>query len=192
MKITQIPWILIIFRFAVSPHIIVMWLSKVDGSWFLPVLVLAVLSDIFDGVIARRQHSVTEKLRLFDSYTDALLFITVWFVIFARDWKLLIPYRLWMLTLIAVQLFSYLIPLIKFGRFPSYHAYTAKIWALGLLVSEISLLCYHTAGIYLIMAIGLGFLSNLDGITISIPLPEWKQDVKSTFVALRIRRDTQH
>ncbi len=191
MKITQIPWILIIFRFAVSPLIIVMWLSKVDGSWFLPVLVLAVLSDIFDGVIARRQHSVTEKLRLFDSYTDALLFTTVWFVILEKDSDLLLPYRLWLFSLVAVQLFSYIIPIIKFGRLPSYHAYTAKIWDLSLFVSEISLLCYHTAGIYLSMAIGMGYLSNLDGISISLLLPEWKQDVKSMFMAIALRRNRQ-
>lgn len=67
MKLTNIPSILVILRFTIAPLLL---LDALDGHttiWFIVGYIIAVISDIFDGIIARRLGVSTVKLRQADS-----------------------------------------------------------------------------------------------------------------------------
>jgi CDP-diacylglycerol--glycerol-3-phosphate 3-phosphatidyltransferase len=70
----SIPASLVSFRAALGPGIIVMSLFGSSGLVLAACLVLALLSDIFDGVLARRSHIDTENLRRWDTRADTLFY----------------------------------------------------------------------------------------------------------------------
>ena len=88
-----------------------------------------------------------------------------------------------------MDLLGYAVDLVRYRRITSLHAYSAKAWGITLFMATIALLVFHTGGVYLRMAIVLGYISNLDGLVIKLLLPTWQTDVHSTFHALKILRE---
>src|SRR3990167_5874203 len=78
MTLSSIPWALVIFRLAAGPALIT--LAMLGGRAFavaaVVVLSLGVLSDILDGIIARRLKVATERLRRFDSRADVAFWVS--------------------------------------------------------------------------------------------------------------------
>ncbi|MEI7768525.1 MAG: CDP-alcohol phosphatidyltransferase family protein [Chloroflexales bacterium] len=127
-------------RFALGP---LLFLDAADGTttrWFLAGLVVAFLSDIFDGVLARRMGRVSVQLREADGLTD------VWFYTWlaASAWwshrAVISAAALPILLMLGTQLLAWLIDWLKYRRLSTYHAYTAKLWRCRiLLVGALSL-----------------------------------------------------
>lgn len=73
--IRQIPVALLVFRAIAGPVLIVAAIAGASGVFLAAVLVLAFLSDVFDGIIARRLAVATEGLRSADSIIDTFFYI---------------------------------------------------------------------------------------------------------------------
>jgi phosphatidylglycerophosphate synthase len=54
MKLAYIPSILVGLRLAIAPLLLLEAIDRQVSGWFLVGYVVALLSDIFDGTIARR------------------------------------------------------------------------------------------------------------------------------------------
>ncbi len=54
IKLTYLPAILVGFRFAIAPFLLLDALDGAVTNWFLCGYSLAIVSDIFDGIIARK------------------------------------------------------------------------------------------------------------------------------------------
>jgi phosphatidylserine synthase len=145
------------------------------------------LSDIFDGIIARRLGVSTAQLRQADSWADICLYLSI----AASAWlvypKIILDFRVPFLLAIAAQLTLFTVSLIKFQKFPSFHTYTAKIWGLTLLAATISLFGFANPSL-LWLAIALCLINSLEEIVMTLILPEWQCDVLSLFDALNLRR----
>jgi hypothetical protein len=77
---------------------------------------------------------------------------------------------------------------IKFGKLPSYHSYIAKTWGLVLASALVAgFVTKHPAG-WLVAALLLGALSNIEGLAMSLIMPVWQQDIKTLGRALALRR----
>ena len=70
------PELLIAFRGVCAPAIFVLACFHFPGAVLAAVLVVAFLSDIFDGVIARRQGTATAELRSADTIVDTVFFVS--------------------------------------------------------------------------------------------------------------------
>ena len=75
-----LPYILILFRFLLAPTIL--WIAyATPESVARPAIVIAIvvglLSDIFDGIIARHRGISTVKMRRLDSQTDLVFWLSV-------------------------------------------------------------------------------------------------------------------
>ena len=68
LKRATIPWMLVGLRFAIAPLLLVDALDGSAGSGFLGGYIIAVLSDIFDGILARRLGVSTVAVRQADSW----------------------------------------------------------------------------------------------------------------------------
>jgi phosphatidylglycerophosphate synthase len=70
-----VPNLLSALRIALMPAVL---LTAVGGSkpWFVGLLVAALLTDAFDGFLARRLHAESELGRKLDSFADYLVMIT--------------------------------------------------------------------------------------------------------------------
>lgn len=115
-----LPAILVSFRAMLGLGVIV--ISQLSRSGFLlaSCIVLALLSDVFDGVLARRWHIDTENLRRWDTRADTLFYACVLFVVWLR-YPTAIEHR-WLLIagLLTAEAANHVIAIAKFGRHASY------------------------------------------------------------------------
>jgi CDP-diacylglycerol--glycerol-3-phosphate 3-phosphatidyltransferase len=181
----SVPALLIALRFALGP---LLFLDAADGTttrWFLVGLAAAFLSDIFDGVLARRMGRVSVQLREADGLTD------VWFYAWlaASAWwshrAVIIDAALPILLMLGAQLLAWLIDWIRYRRFSNYHAYSAKLWGITLFVATVALFGSDTGGIFFWVAAVAGLICTAEEIAITLTLDVWTCDVPSIVHARR-------
>ena len=152
------------------------------------VFVLAFLSDVFDGVIARRLNVVTKNLRVFDSYADITMYICLMaaiLIIFrGRIRFLVIPF----VIVFAFQVLNWSVSAVKFRRLTSYHSYMAKLRGVVLFISVALLFVADEPRVFW-LSIAFAIVSNIEGTIISFILPQWNYDVWSIPNALRLRAE---
>ena len=73
----SLPTALVVLRFVLGPFLLWDALDGQTGIGFLIAYIAAFLSDIFDGIIARRLGVSTAKLRKADSWADVCLYICI-------------------------------------------------------------------------------------------------------------------
>jgi phosphatidylglycerophosphate synthase len=187
----SLPAALVVLRFAIAP--LLLW-DAWDGrtsAGFVVGYSVAVLSDILDGMIARRLGVSTAKLRQGDSWADVSLYSCVALSIWRVFPDTIATFQRPLLLLLLAQLALYGLSWFKFGKFPSYHTYTAKFWGVMLAIATIMLFGFGQAGISLWLAIGAGLLNSIEEIAITLILPTWQHDVLSLNQAKRQAIDEQ-
>ncbi|AFY66929.1 CDP-alcohol phosphatidyltransferase family protein [Geitlerinema sp. PCC 7407] len=186
--LNKIPGFLVAFRFAIALLLLIDAADHAVGPWFLVGYVAAVLSDIFDGIIARRLGVSTVGLRQADSLADVCLYSSVAFSVWWVHPAVLLAFRGPLLVCVAAQIAVYAASLIKFGQAPSFHTYIAKAWGLGLCAATVSLFGFgHSAALWL--AIALCWLNSLEEVLMTLILPQWHHDVLTLGHALRLRAE---
>jgi CDP-diacylglycerol--glycerol-3-phosphate 3-phosphatidyltransferase len=183
-----IPTLLVALRVLLGPTLIAMTIRNAPGVWLLVLLIAALLSDILDGIVARRLGVATERLRVADSWADGWFYLWVCAAVWFKAPEIIRAFRVPIIVLLSMDLFGYAVDLVKYRRITSLHAYSAKAWGIALFIATVALLVYHTGGVFLWMAIVLGYVCNLEGLAIKILLPTWQTDVHSVFHALKMRR----
>jgi len=183
-----IPVSLVILRCAIAPFLLWdAWDGRVSPV-FLVAYGIAVMSDIFDGIIARRLDVSTEGLRTADSWADRWLYLCVAIAAWRTHAEVILDFREPLLTVVGLQGMWWVVNLAKYGRPASYHTYSAKAWGLSLISVAIALFGYNTGGLMLWIAIILGCFHTLEEIMMTLLLPTWHHDVLSIVHAFRLRR----
>lgn len=183
-----VPLGLTALRALLAPAMLVAAYYGADGALFAAFLILAFLSDVFDGVLARRLNVVTPGLRRFDTITDTAFYVCAALAAM-RLYPAAITARATGITvLIALELTRYVFDWIKFRRVASYHMWSSKLWGLLLFGAFLALLGFGQSGWLLSLAIVAGIVADLEGLAISFVLPEPRTDVPSIVHALRLRR----
>jgi phosphatidylglycerophosphate synthase len=184
----RVPVFLIFVRFALGPGIMFLSCFSPHGALLVTCIGLALLSDIFDGVLARRWYLDTETLRRWDTRADTFFYICVLLVAmlrypdaFERRWILLAG-------LAAAEAMQHAFAAIKYGRHASYHSILSKIWGLMMATAMCSLLGFGLDNWFLDLTLAWGILCNLQGLAMSLMLPTWHKDVPTLFHAARIRQ----
>lgn len=90
-KIITIPNILSLFRLLLIPVIIWLYIVKKDPVWTTIILVLSGITDIVDGIIARKCHMVSDFGKAFDPVADKLTQIAMLFCLVSRFKWMLLP-----------------------------------------------------------------------------------------------------
>ena len=73
----SIPWVMAAGRAALGPILIAGTACSWNGITLAAMVVTALVSDIFDGVLARRWGCDTAGVRLFDSMADTVFYVCV-------------------------------------------------------------------------------------------------------------------
>ena len=187
-SVKNIPSLLIALRFLIAP--LLLW-DAFDGSaspWFLVGFAIAFLSDIFDGIIARRLNISTAQLRQADSWADLCLYGCIALSGLHLYYPLISPFFFPLSGLLVAQFALFALNLLKYGKMPSYHGYSAKLWGIALSLAIAALFgCKQTGGFFW-LAIATGWLNTFEEILMTLILPQWSHDVPSVFHALgRVR-----
>ncbi len=159
------------------------------GRLLLAALVfVALLTDIYDGVLARRMGCDTPAIRLADSLVDTVFYLGVLWALWIRVPHALQRYWPLLAVLLGLELVRYVLDLLKFGKAASYHSYLAKAWGLVMAVAVMVVLALDRATVLLAVAMVLGIASDVEGLVFSFMLPVWRNDVKTLRQALALRR----
>ncbi len=183
------PVLLTGLRALLAPVVLLLSLYAPRAEGFAVCLVVALLSDIFDGVLARRLGIATANLRRLDSAADTLFYAACVFAV----WYLYpdaITERLGPLAVLAIlEILRYLLDFLKFRREASYHMWSSKIWGIALFIGFFSLLVLGSSATAVSCAVYVGIIADLEGLVVSIVLPHWQADVPTFVHALRVRRN---
>lgn len=186
----NIPLILIYFR--LLSGILILALSISDGNYFgiiaATLFSLGFLSDIADGIIARRLHVSTQKLRRLDSLVDQLFFLLVALALFSK-WPAFFTHNAAkILILVSIESAAYLLCWLKFRKEIATHAIASKAWALVLFATLLQILLTGDAAVLFTIYFYLGLLTRLEIIGIILLLRRWTHDVPSIYHAHLMRR----
>jgi phosphatidylglycerophosphate synthase len=177
------------FRLLLGPFMV--WLASRwagSGPWLVVLLYAAILSDIFDGIVARRLGVATPGLRRFDSQTD----LVFWLCVLGCVWSLhpaIVRANLgYIVAMLGLEAGTYTLSFLKFGREHSTHAYLSKVWGLILVGAFTAILGFGEGKVAFPVLFYSDLISGLDVIAIILILPRWQSDVPSCYHATLIRR----
>lgn len=186
----KVPLMLIVFRLLLAP-IIYFLAYYCDDEARMPILILMYLgfiSDIFDGIVARNLNVSSAKLRRMDSQVDMIFWVSIGFATWHLFPDLIAANSTSILAILAMEVMCYAISILRFGRETCTHAFLSKMWGISLVFAFTSLIGFGYAGFFFAFAIGLGLISHIDRILITLILPHWTHDIPSAYHAWLIRK----
>ncbi|TFH38971.1 MAG: CDP-alcohol phosphatidyltransferase family protein [Bacteroidia bacterium] len=186
----SIPAGLILFRFLLAPVILglALFVGESSKPVILVLMYLGLVSDILDGIIARKQNISTARLRRMDSQTDMIFWLSLGFATWILYPDLISDNSIAIWAILGMEISVYVISILKFRRETCTHAFLSKLWGITLLVAFTSLIGFNHAGIPFLVAIIMGLVSHVDRILITLILPEWSHDIPSTYHAILLRK----
>ncbi len=176
-------------RLALGPIDLLLARQGADGRLLAASVLIAALSDVYDGKVARRFAVDTANLRRFDSMTDTLFYLCVAVAVWMLHPGIIRSHMILLIAFVVMQIGGYLFDVAKFGRDTSYHTWTGRTFGLALFVAATLIFWTGNASPWLAIALVIGLISHLDALIITIVLPEWHHDVHTIRNALRIRAD---
>ena len=186
----NIPKLLIFSRLIIG--FIILFLSFYTIPFYKEIIVtlltIGLLTDIFDGIIARKLNVSNETLRRLDSSIDQIFFICVIassFIIspdfYKNNWISLS-------ILIGFEILTYVISFIKFKKEIATHSIGAKFWTLLLFATLIQIILQGESSILYQICFWVGIVTRLEIIFIILILKKWTNDVPSIFHAIKLRK----
>ena len=183
----MVPWMMAGARAALGPVMIAGESCSWNGGLLASLIVAALLSDIFDGVLARRWNCDTAAVRLFDSMADTVFYIGVGIALWIGQPQVWHEHAILLGSLLSLEAARFAFDFAKFGKPASYHSYLAKTWGLVMAIAVTAVFATGRGGWLVAAALALGVACNVEGLAMSIALRGWRRDVKTLSAALRIR-----
>lgn len=176
----NLPYFLLYSRLALG---IGMVLFLVFPQWYHPYLIVGamiygVISDFFDGVLARRQGISSIKFRKQDSDVDQVFWLATIIVIIFHNLDLFVErYLVWCLVVITLEALAYAVCYFRFKKTVASHTLLAKLWTITLLIFLLDMLNGPPPHLSFLVCIGLGILSRLEIILIYASLKNYHTDI---------------
>ena len=184
---TKLPLALTALRALLAPVVVALALWWPSQVAFGACLVVAFLSDVFDGIVARRLGIATPGLRRLDSIADTIFYVAVTFAAWQLYPQVIRDHAVALGVLVGLELARYAFDLAKFRREASYHMWSSKLWGVVLFAAFFALLACGYTGPWMGAPLYVGIAADLEGLAISWVLPQWQADVPSIVHALKVR-----
>lgn len=190
MIFKKLPYFLIYCRVLLAIIIALVAIAEPPGFriWIVVWMVLGLLTDVFDGIIARKLKISTVKLRVLDSNVDQFFWIVTIIAIFYLNPVFLTANYGWILVVVFLEFLAYVLSFLKFKKSIATHSILAKIWSLSILGFLIDLCLSEWSFIPFMICIALGIVSRIEIMLIILKLKEWATDVPSIFAVAKINR----
>lgn len=189
MNLNKIPIILIYSRLLIGISIIFLSSQHVQHYKFIAILGLSIglLTDVFDGIIARKLGISTEKLRRLDSNIDQIFYISFAIATYIQCPDFFKSNALLLTLLFGFEGLTYLICFLKFKKEIATHSIGAKIWSLFLFATLIQIIFQCQSTLLFKCCFWIGIITRLEIIAIILILKKWTNDVPSFYHAIRLR-----
>jgi len=179
--------------------------SRIIGGWVIATLsiiqphnfryviiiliCIGLLSDIFDGIIARSLKISTVSLRRLDSTVDQFF----WLMVIVGTY-FISPYffktnYVQIFLLLGLEGCCYLVSFIRFKKEVATHAISSKVWTLILFATLVQVIAVGNSIILFYVCFYLGILTRLEIIAMLVILKTWTSDVPTIYHAVLIRNN---
>ena len=183
----SVPMGLTVLRLLLAPVLVWLVYAGAPGVVFAGVVLVAFVSDYFDGVIARKLGLASAELRHFDSRADLVFYATAAWAVWRLHPDVVRSVAVPGLIVIGLDVVRHVFDFAKFGRDVAYHAWSSKVWGLSLALALVLLMAFGVSRPFVGIAVVLGLIAQIEGLLISVALPVWTHDVPTLIRALRIR-----
>lgn len=186
----RIPVLLIYIRLIIGIIVLLLSILHPSGTivWITGLTLIGFLTDIIDGIVARKSGVSTISLRKLDSIIDRIF----WLMVLTSCFVLYPSFMLTKLALIgALLLFEMIVfsfCLIKFYKIPSPHNFLAKLWGVSIVLTLTEVIISGSSGWLFTTMIFLGIISRFDSLIIHIMLKKWDHDIPSMYHAYLLRQ----
>jgi CDP-diacylglycerol--glycerol-3-phosphate 3-phosphatidyltransferase len=184
-----VPWSLVALRGAAALALAAgLFATRLTDRRVLALFAIAFVTDYFDGVVARACGVATRRLRQADSVIDTVFYLVLAAVTYRLHPEVvrrhLMPLAICLGTLAAWAVLD----IFRWGAAAGFHSWSAKLFAAALGVWAVALYGFGADGPWLAGACAVGTFSHVEGIAISLALPQHLTDVPTLAHALRLRR----
>ena len=187
----QIPKLLILSRIALGLAII--GLSITQPSYFRVIIVvlisLGLLSDIFDGIIARQLNISTTSLRRLDSSVDQFFWSTIVVSCYIISPSFFKSNYIAIFIIIGFEGLCYLLSFLRFKKEVATHAISSKLWTLILFATFMQIVISGNSIILFNICLYLGILTRLEIIAMLLIIKNWTNDIPTIYHAILIRNN---
>jgi phosphatidylglycerophosphate synthase len=183
----QVPIALTALRALLAPVVVALALAWPAPWAFGACLVAAFVSDVLDGIVARRLGVATPGLRRLDSIADSIFYVAALFAAWHLHPAVIRDHAIPLIALGLLEAARYAFDLRKFGKEASYHMWSSKLWGVALFAGFLALLVFGEERFFVAAAIWIGVLADVEGLAISSTLREWRTDVPTIWHARRRR-----
>jgi cardiolipin synthase len=182
-----VPNILSSARILAAPVLVALAIAR-NESAFAWLLVAALLSDMADGLVARRFHLESSLGSLLDSIGDTLTLFAAVYGIWVFHPQVITGHAAAVTLAVALGLGENVVALLRYRRLSSFHTLLSKAagYALGIFIGVLFIFGYQPWLFWL--AIGASIASNLEEFFLLAMLPEWRSDVRGLWWILREQR----
>ncbi len=180
----NIPNILSLYRILVFPFLVWFILGE-HATLFAVFLIINLLTDAIDGIIARRFGMQTEIGSRLDSIGDMTTYIAGFWGIYVFKWEEIAPHVIPFAVFAGLCVLLVVLALIKFGRLPSFHLYS---WKIGGYIQGFFFIVLFSFGLYLplyYIMVTWSILAALEHILIQMIIPRMRSNVKGLYWVLR-------
>lgn len=186
----KIPLILIYSRLVFG--ILIVLLSIFKPLRFRAMLIIIIttglLTDIFDGIIARHLKISTEKLRRMDSSVDQFFWLCIIGCAYITNPAFFKQHHVPIAVVLILESLCYLLSFIKFRKEVATHAIASKLWTLSLFAFLVQLILTGNSVFWFFTCISLGIATRLEIIAILFILNRWTNDIPTVYHAMLIRK----
>ena len=178
---------LTVLRLLLAPVLVWLVYAGASGVVFAIVVLVAFVSDYFDGMLSRKLGVASAELRHFDSRADLVFYATAAWAVWRLHPDVVRSVAIPALVVIGLDIVRHVFDFAKFGRDVAYHAWSSKVWGLSLALAMVLLMGFGVGQPFVGITVILGLIAQIEGLLISVALPVWTHDVPTLIHALRIR-----
>ena len=184
--LSSVPNLLSVFRIVCAPVLLVLAWNGAFAA-FLTLFALALISDALDGALARRLGQESDLGARLDQWADFAVWLSfplgVWWL-----WPEVVRREATYATIaIVCLLLPTLIAYAKYREVPCYHTWWAKLDSILMAIGIPLLLVFDLSWPFRLAAL-LMLVGAVDEIVITYLLPQRRDNIRSAFHAVRIRR----
>jgi CDP-diacylglycerol--glycerol-3-phosphate 3-phosphatidyltransferase len=189
----HIPMSLIWARLLIGIVIVILSYHRVRNYQAVAIILLTIglLTDVFDGIIARRLQVSTQKLRRLDSTVDQLFFSAVAVATYIQCPDFFKTHALKLGVLLGLEALTYVVSFLKFKKEIATHSIGAKIWTLSIFATLIQVMVQCRAPVWFEVCFWTGLLTRLEIIAIILTLKKWTNDVPTFYHAWKLRHNQE-
>ena len=155
-------------------------------TWFYSLFIVAGISDMLDGFVARKFDWCTEFGARLDSVSDLAFYLSTLFFLECNFQSALIKCQLLLALGLAVQLFHLYVSFKRFGQFPAYHTDCARFCAY-LVFFGVLLFVKTLAPQIIAILTGAWIVCSIEGLIITTVLKRQAANLRGISEALMVK-----